>query len=231
MKPIIYEFRLGDGTEHRIVIDLERTATGWSTEPLPEWTRLEYQRCPDCPLRADEVERCPTAVDLSEVTAVFAPLISVTRAEVTVRTEQRDYVKSCDVQTGLRSLLGLMMATSGCPVLGRFRDMARFHLPFSTWQETLVRTVGHYLVERLLEANEGGTPDYDLGGLHHSYEEVQRVNRAFKNRIAVASSADANLNAVTLLFTLSALVKRSLDDELGPLRAALGREPVASSVD
>lgn len=45
-------------------------------------------------------------------------------------------------------LMGLMMATSGCPVLQEIGAMASFHIPFCSTRETLDRTVGSYLTKQ-----------------------------------------------------------------------------------
>ena len=50
----------------------------------------------------------------------------------------------------MSSVLGLIMATAGCPWTDRFRPMARFHLPFASEAETVYRSVCMFLLAREL---------------------------------------------------------------------------------
>ena len=135
-------------------------------------------------------------------------------ADVTVTAPERTYHKRCDVQTALGSLVGLMMATSGCPILSRMRPMARTHLPFSSVVETVFRTTSAYLLGQYLRSLDGETPDYSLVGLARLYEDLNTLNNAFAARLAGLADQDANLNAVSRLFSLSALVTMSVDGGL-----------------
>ena len=123
-------------------------------------------------------------------------------------------VKRTDAQTGLRALFGLVMATSGCPILSRLRGLARTHLPFSTMEETIFRTVGAYLIQQFLIQKNGGEPDWELKGLYLLYEQLQEVNRCFKARIDAASEQDANMNALGSLIYLAMGVSFSLEAQL-----------------
>jgi hypothetical protein len=214
-----YEFTLADGRKHRFVIGEEEERP--TTAELPPWTLLGFHQCTGCPLRIESSPRCPAAVDVFRITDRFADLLSFERVHVRVSRGPRTYSIDCDVQTGLGSLLGLVMASSACPVLSQLRGLARFHLPFAEFDETLFRTVGLYLLRQYYVARDGGTPDFTLAGLAALYDELQEVNRAFKQRIEGASPRDANINAVTLLFSISALVSMSLERGLDHLRTQL----------
>lgn len=217
-----YEFTLADGRVHRFLVGEDEPPT---TAELPAWTRLDFHQCASCPLRAESSPRCPAAVDVFRITERFADLLSYDRVHVRVIRDSRTYTIDCDVQTGLGSLLGLVMASSACPVLSQLRGLARFHLPFAEFEETLFRTVGLYLLRQYFVARDGGTPDFELRGLTRLYDDLQEVNRAFKQRIEGAAPRDASINAVTLLFSMSALVAMSLDSGLDQLRELLEIAP------
>ena len=217
---IEYEFTLADGRVHRFAIG-EGDDRPLSAE-LPAWTQLGFHQCATCPLRAEQAPRCPVAVDVFRITDRFSDMLSYERVHVRVTRGARTYAIDCDVQTGLGSLLGLVMASSGCPVLGQLRGLTHFHLPFAEFEETLFRTVGLYLLRQYFVAQDGGTPDFALAGLARLYEDLQEVNRSFKRRIEGASPRDASINAVTLLFSVSALVSMSLEGGLEQLRELLG---------
>ncbi len=217
---ISYDFAFKDGTHRRIVVDAvraERAVPLASRTPPPDWTRLEYKQCPNCPLPAAPGARCPPAVDLAPTIDAFAKIISYAEARVTVEMEERTVSRECQVQQALSSLVALMMATSGCPVLGRMRGLARTHLPFATMEESLLRSLGAYLIKQLIEHRNGGEPDWDLDGLKRHYAQLETLNKAFKARVRAASEQDASLNAVSALGILSMGIGVSIDDQLAEL--------------
>ena len=64
-------------------------------------------------------------------------------------------MRETSAQQAMSSVLGLIMATSGCPWTDRLRPMARFHLPFASEAETLYRSVGMFLLARELVGADG----------------------------------------------------------------------------
>jgi hypothetical protein len=216
---IIYEFVIDGGPGHEFQVDLDRVPGSAGGIARPPWTLLTFNQCPNCPLSATEHSHCPVALDLGEIVTRFRSLLSFQEATVTVHTPERSYSKRCDVQTGLRSLLGLVMATSGCPILGRFRSMAYYHLPFANVEETLFRTVGSYLLKQYFVRKAGGVADLELRGLARFYDEVGEVSQAFKRRIDAASEKDANMNAIGTLILLGMVVSSSLDEQLKELQS------------
>ncbi len=205
---ITYDFAFESGRHIRFDVDPERPARAPANDD-PHWLRLEFHQCDHCPL--SQGPNCPAAADLREIVDAFADVASTERTLVRVETPARTYEKSCDVQTGLGSLVGLVMATSGCPTLSRMRPMARTHLPFSTIEETLFRTTSTYLLGEYLRAARGEKPGFGLDGLSALYADLSQLNNAFAVRLRTAAEKDANLNAVVRLFSLSALVQMSVD--------------------
>jgi len=113
--------------------------------------------------------------------------------------------------------LGLVMASSGCPILSRLSGMATHHLPFATLRETVYRTTTNYLLQQYFVHRRGGVADLDLVELKKLYQELQTVNEAFLERIRVATDQDASLNALVTLLSVSAMVQVSIDDGLQEL--------------
>ena len=233
LKPYVirYVFELiaesGDGSggearqlEVRLDPDTFLEVTPLPTES-PEWTRLDYQRCPNCPLPPYPAALCPTAARLIPLARAFADTESVERARVRVETPERAFEKEVPIATGISSLLGLQMATSGCPILGRLRPMARFHLPFATNKETVFRAVATYLVAQYAHLQEHEPADWSLDGLRALCGELALVNRAFANRLRSALSEDASLNALVRLDVLTMAVPMALDEGLADARASL----------
>jgi hypothetical protein len=219
---VVYVFAMADGRSFRFEVRPDRPATS-----LPdglaeaEWTRLAFHQCPGCPLDTAQHRHCPAALDLQAIAGAFRDLISYEQTRVEVTTPERTFVKQCDVQTGLRALMGLVMATSGCPVLAKLKGLAHYHLPFATVEETTFRTVSLYLLRQYFVHRDGGTPDLELRGLLEFYERLQDLNQAFQERLRAASQRDANLNAINSLFALAAVVAIALEEHLETLRITL----------
>jgi hypothetical protein len=85
--------------------------------------------------------------------------------------------------------------------------------------ETLLRTVGAYLLRQHFIYRDGGQPDLDLKGLETFYQEVQMVNQRLNSRLVSASENDANLNAICALSYVSMGVAYSLEENLKELRS------------
>lgn len=222
-----YVIALPDQVERRFMVELDRPRVPSRVGArLPSWTELEYEQCPNCPLTRAESPHCPPAVDSLHILSAFRDALSYSDCSVRVRTGEREFVKACDIQTALRSLLGLVMATSGCPHLSSLRSLAASHLPFSNLQETVYRTTANYLLGQFFVHRRGGAADLDLVELRAFYARLELVNRSFLERVRVASTGDANLNALVNLLSVSMLVGFSLEEGLSRLESLF---PVASA--
>lgn len=192
-----------------------------TASPLPKWAELSFHRCPSCTLDPEVFQGCPAALDLIEVVQEFSDRDSTEQIDVQVIASNRSYTHRCDVQMALRSLIGLVMASSACPYLSRLKGMARHHLPFSDRVETTRRTASFYLLEQFFLYRDGHTPDLALSGLRMIYDRLHEVNTCFAHRLRAAVSQDASVNAIVSLSSLANLISFSLDDDLEELRRFL----------
>ena len=224
---ITYLITGSDGVERRFDVDLDRGRP--ESAGAAEWTSLARHRCPHCPLSLDESSVCPPAADLAEVVACFTDDSSIDRVDVRVITDAREVTWSGDLQAALRSLVGLLMASSTCPVLAELKAPARHHLPFATSAETLYRVAGAYLLRQYFIARDGGEPDMALEGLRAIYDDLALLNVHFARRLRSAVNQDAGVNALASLFSLGHLVSFSLEDELAELRQLFVNGPSQAS--
>jgi hypothetical protein len=209
-----YLVTLDDGTEHRFIIDLNRKKSAPKTRgALPVWTALDEHKCPNCPLPSVDDAVCPAARDLVPLVEEFKKTQSIAKVEVRVINDEREVKKNTDAQTALGSLMGLLMASSGCPILDRLQPLAAMHQPFPTATETIYRTVALHLVRAFVEGREP-----NLDELRKFYEDVDQVNFAFAERLRAAVERDASLNALVLLQSSGALVSFSIENDLARLR-------------
>ncbi len=219
MKMIEYRITMESGRLFEFKVDPRQVPdTKADARPHPDWVRLGFHQCSNCPLPRGSCVYCPAALALENIITEFKDTLSYARAEVRVTSPERIYLKECDVQTALRSLVGLVMATSGCPILSQFRGLAASHLPFASLEETLFRTAGAYLVKQYFVHKSGGTPDLEMNGLDHFYKSISTVNTCFKSRVDIVCGQDANQNAVGSLFYVAVGIGYSLDDNLAELR-------------
>jgi len=188
----------------------------WSGE-LP-WTLLAYRQCSVCPLDAAKVRNCPIAFNISGLVESFGDMISYDEVDVTVRVEERSYMKRASVQHGLRSILGIYMASSGCPRMEVLKPMVRFHLPFASMEETIYRHASTYLLSQYYQHIDGKSPDMDLKELKKKHDLIDQVNRGMCRRIEEIAQGDANRNALVLLNAIGQILKYDIEEKLNRMR-------------
>ena len=211
-----YRLNLAGGVRKDFLIRLDpKTCQLIQTppDPLPDWTRLECQQCPNCPLSTKTSPHCPVAVGLTGVIDAMKDILSYTQCDVTVETNERTYSASMPVANAASSIIGIHMATSGCPILDKLRPMARFHLPFSSLEETLFRALSTYLLAQYFLQKQQRQPDWELKGLARIYEEIGKVNSAFSRRLREIRLEDAALNAITRLDCFGLSVNFIINDQ------------------
>lgn len=213
-----YRFRFDDGrsVEFRVT-DRPAEVKG----KLPAWTRLDYCQCANCPLKAAESPECPAAVEILPVVNAFEAEDAYQKVNVEVTDERRTYLKATTLEEALRSLLGLKMATSGCPVLSELKPMAIHHLPFASTDEFIMRSVSHYLLQQYLAESEQKPADWNLKGLVERNQRLQLVNQALWQRIHSVCRGDSNLKALLNFFSMASSVSFSLESQLRKLEARM----------
>lgn len=201
---LLYRFQFENGPEKDFEIQLRADSMELilpEDRKRPEWTKLKYHQCENCPLGSD-VEYCPVALNLASLVESFQDSLSFEKTVVTVETKERTFVKETTLQKGLSALIGIYMVTSSCPIMDRLRPMVRFHLPFATSRETVYRAVSMYLTAQFFIMRKGGKPDWELKNLSQIYKAVSMVNKGMSKRISNASNKDANVNAVVILHSV-----------------------------
>ena len=212
-----YEFDLGDQEviSHEVRIDEETLSVHpQNFEGAPDWARLEFNKCDNCPLSPEKNEFCPIAAGISQVVEKFDSRVSYEMATVRVTAPERTYTNVVPLQYGLFSLMGLIMATSNCPHMGFLKPMARFHLPFASATETIVRSVSMFLLRRYFENKDGGEKGFSLSDLDDAYVEINEVNKGIVRRIGGVTAGDADANAVIILHAIATSMSQSLASDL-----------------
>jgi len=212
-----YIFKFDNGTERQFVITIDELTLNMipaQRENLPDWTHLAFCRCSNCPIDPEYNKYCPVAANLVELIEFFNNFVSIEDVETVVITDERTYMKRASVQSGLSSLMGIIMATSGCPILDRLKPMVRFHLPFASSLDTAYRVMSMYLMAQFFLEKKGAEPDWSMKNLSKIYGEVEIVNKCFAKRVKENTKEDASINALVILHSFASYVKFILDKKL-----------------
>jgi hypothetical protein len=185
---------------------------------LPSWTDLAYYQCPNCILDPDIYSFCPLSANLVNIVNRFKGLLSFDKVTIDVSTHERIVSQQTTVQRGISSLMGLIIATSGCPHTSFFRPMARFHLPLSSKEETIYRATSMYLLAQYFLNKEKYKADLELEGLKIIYENAQIVNTSIADRLRAASDTDSSVNAITLLDMYAQSMPFAIGDSLEDIK-------------
>jgi hypothetical protein len=199
---IVYDFKLSSGADKKFTVQLDRETLALQrdqNETPPDWARLDFQQCSNCPLNTILAKYCPVAANLTGVAREFSDLTGTDKATITVVVRERAYFKAGSVQEGLSPLLGIIMATSGCPIMEPLKPMVRYHLPFASLDETVYRMVSMYLTAQFIRSQAGKKPEWTLEGLARIYGEVKKLNKDFGQRMRDAARSDANVHALVKL--------------------------------
>ena len=200
-----YVFYLAEGDIRKYLVEIDKKRRTLINAKMMEpdsvqWTDLSFHQCSICPLKESEYPKCPIAWNLHSIIETFGDQISFQEVEVEIITNQRIYKKSTSLQIGLQSLFGLLMASSNCPKLHFLSPMTLFHLPFATFEETILRSASFYLLKQFFNKSDGKEYNFSMEGLKQQYEEVETVNQDFLGRIqAIEMDGDASLNAINTL--------------------------------
>ena len=228
---IRYGFDLPDGSKKHVDLRFDpknfRLRNAAPADP-PFWTELKFSQCANCPLSADEHRHCPSALHMAPAVESLKELVSFDTVGVTVTQPERTVHAETSAQQALSSVLGLIMATSGCPWTDRLRPMARFHLPFASEAETVYRSVCMFLLARELTGTAESSGFAELKDL---YDNLHGVNRDMSRRLGAATRTDPARNAMALLDSYTTLLPAALESqltELKPLFDAWRGVPISS---
>jgi hypothetical protein len=243
---IRYRFDLPDGSQKTLDFLFDAATFRLSNPPPadpPFWTELKFNQCANCPLSTERHAHCPAALQMAAALEPLNALVSFDTVGVTVVQPERTIHVETTAQQAMSSVLGLIMATAGCPWTDRLRPMARFHLPFANEAETLYRSVSMFLLSLELappgpatavadtlavaeapaaaaDAARAAPAPRTFAALEELYKNLHLVNRDMSRRLGAATNTDPARNAIALLDTYTTLLPAALDrslDELRPL--------------
>jgi len=211
--------------EFHVILDpVTMFFAGNPTANPPEWARLPFHQCANCPFSEKEEKYCSVALNLTDIVRRFEQLTSHDEVFVEVITQERIFYKKTSAQRGISSLMGLMIAGSKCPLTDFFKPMARFHLPFATADETIWRAASTWLISQYFLRKQGQSPDFDLQGLNRIYSDIQKLNLSIARRLRAACEEDSTVNAIIILDVFAKSLPTVIDKSLEKIRPVF--EPI-----
>ena len=184
-KPVTFEYvyKFKNGLTKKFSVSLDRNSLALQGEGRldpPLWALLNHKKCENCPLDVNTHTYCPVALNFTDIAEQFRDMVSHEEVTVTVTTEERIYTKETTVQQGLSPLIGIIMTTSGCPIMEPLKPMVRYHLPFASLDETVFRMMSMFLMAQFIRSRSGKKSEWTLDGLSRIYEEVKKLTALFK---------------------------------------------------
>jgi len=192
-KIIIYRFKIRDNLEEKVELTLSFPKLELEVTPVhnpPDFTHLDFKRCPNCKLKLAENRYCPVAYNLYPIIDKFKDYVAFKDIDIIVNTEERSYLKNTSMAEGLSSLFGIIMTSSGCPDLDWLRPMINTHLPFATGAETAHRSLSTYVLAQYYRKKKGLEPDFELKRFINIYEEISIINDSFLKRLKASNILD-----------------------------------------
>ncbi|MCX7797234.1 MAG: hypothetical protein N2249_01245 [Melioribacter sp.] len=210
----VYTFVFKDGKEKKFEILLDRdTLNLIPTEncTIAEWARREQFKCANDLCNSMFEDYCPIAVNIDNIIKFFSDIDSYETVKIYAEVDERTYFKETSVQKGVSSLIGIIMPTSGCPILAKLKPLTRFHLPFASIEETEFRVISMYLFVQYMIMQRGGTPDWEMSKLKKIYEDILKINRTLSEKVATLENKDASINAIVALDNFAQFISSSLE--------------------
>ena len=212
-----YRFVFQNRSEKVITLDLDKSNLTIIMDKEFEksgWTKSDGFSCRTSDCGNENDGHCPVALIISRFIKLFGNLTSYERVLVHVESEQRTYSKETSMQEAIGSMLGIIMPTSGCPILGKLKPLVRFHLPFASIKETEFRVFSMYLLAQYLRMKQGLEPDWEMTELKKLYENVQTINKNVAQKIADLEKMDTSINSLIVLNNYADSVTFSLEENL-----------------
>lgn len=205
-----------DGSREVFNLDIELPAVALrqpDPSSLPDWTRLDYYKCQHCPLTKESHPHCPVAALLVDYSKRVGRMVSYAQVDLTIEQGSTTTTAKVPAQEALRSVLGLVMATSGCPHMSFFRPLARYHVPLADMELTILRAMSFYLVGQYFGGKEKPDWDTSFDGLIDIYKNAQDVNKGMAERLRNAQ-VFTELNWLAALDTFAGMMPLTIQRSL-----------------
>ncbi len=203
-KDIVYKYRFAfeDKTEKKFIVRLDYQTLDLIENKhykYPDWGLLENFKCPNCTLDSEKNTYCPVIIQIADVIEEFRNSESMEIVDVYIDSESGQFYKKTSLHDGIKALIGILMVSTGCPILSKLKPMVRIHLPFANLRERKYRVLTMYLLAQYFVEKWGGEPDWNFNDLVNIFNDVSTLNRYFCDKLNKMLVKDATINAIISL--------------------------------
>ena len=210
--------RFENGEEESFFIEL----TAGGTVFLPghsdhEWTRLDFHKCPCCPLDSAKTEHCPAAESLEQTLMklkqhysyeqVTAKLVDETGRSTTVNWQLQE-VGSIFVQ--------LAVFFGNCPIGKQFKSLLKDLRPFATNEELTKHMISKFLLKHR------GEVEQTKNDILQKMEPIRLVFSQLSKRLASDTGGDAMANSIVRLDAFALNISLYLEEVLEEVKMEMG---------
>lgn len=171
-----------------------------SPDSPADWTRLEFHKCPGCPLGKD-TKFCPAAESL-ETTIMKLKKRSATEKVIATAIDGakgRRTVVECELKEVGSTLVQISVFFGGCPIGKKFKKLLKNLRPFATNEELSKHLISQFLLKNGCEM---ATSTVDVRA---TIEPMRTVFYHLSKRISDKTYGDVIANSILQMdaFTLS----------------------------
>jgi hypothetical protein len=187
---------------------------------LPDWVKLEFHQCTNCPYKSENITFCPAAFEMQDVILQCSNCISYERAELSRIDEEGTVTTETDMQKALFAVIGEKVISSGCSRLNSRQWSLGYYSILTTPVNLFYRSISSYLMRQFFTFS--GNCDPDLKGHLDYLDEVISIFGKLFERIRGETRQDANNNALGSMVMSAQILRHQRDDWLGALKGKMG---------
>ena len=182
---------------------------------MPDWARLQCNRCPHCTLDAERYLYCPPAMGMAPLVEHFARSNSFDKVTLHVIMEAQQHSIITDLQSALAYLYPAILMASACPYAPLIRPLEKFAKPFPDVDDILYYVLSLTDIQKMLQEKQ--TPA-EVPALRDTSRDMAQTFLGLLGRLRLASEEDANINAMIKNIQWSYSVLYSRETILNRLR-------------
>lgn len=189
--------------------------------PLPEWTLLKDDMCPDCIYKREGHVYCKGAIGLYSAVNSFSNIKSITRVTLTTITSKGNVISRCaTAPEGLSILFLSCLVFSGCYRFAQFKWAWDYYRMQQNHVDMFFTLFSSFVTREFIR-NEA--PDRLLVGTNviDEFIIIYRSLKTIVKRVRKASKEDANLNALVRLTNMAHIFQMNYEEYIENFRDAI----------
>ena len=211
--------RFENGEEESFFIELTRTGTFLvpDREKDSDWTRLDFHKCPCCPLKSEETEHCPAAESLESTLMKLRDRYSYERVTAKlVDWAGRSTTVNWQLQEVGSIFVQLAVFSSNCPVGKQFKQLLKDLRPFATNEELSKHLISKFLLKHR------GEIEQTKKDILQKMEPIRVVFSQLSKRLASDTGGDAIANSIVRLDAFALNISLYLEEVLEEVKVDMG---------